>query len=470
MHQDNSILVEKDTGRRYWFDTEGATESTGTYAHAFPVGSYDNDKQGFYVANTSSAVYGKTINSVSFWLKRGTSTSGTAYVRVWSNSGSGNTGTQAHEFGSIALSDLTTSYVKHTFSTGSHTLAVNDTVGVQYSGGSSTTSPVVEGAAYDVYDGVNTIRNRFTTGGTFSPYTGHDIKFEVTSPTWNINPKYTGSSVSQVTSGGYNYIKLLDNGTLNTYGLDVEVLVVGAGGGGGQYSTGGAGGGAVLLSDSFTPTSGSLTVTVGAGGIKQSASPASPATVGGNSSYDGNIAGGGGAGATHAGGSTTGGTGGNSGGAGGSGQHVAGGGGGSGGASLKSGVTGYTSTNHTGGGGTAQHFGGGGGGAGAGGSNSTASAGGNGVGGSSNTALNSFLSNSSTGVEETSGNWWVGGAAGGGRLNSGAAHAGTGTSGKGGAGNGSAGVANTGGGGSNHMWDGGSFNGGSGIVVVRHTV
>jgi hypothetical protein len=31
-------------------------------------------------------------------------------------------------------------------------------------------------------------------------------------------------------------------------------------------------------------------------------------------------------------------------------------------------------------------------------------------------------------------------------------------------------VANTGGGGSNHMWDGGSFNGGSGIVVVRHTV
>ncbi len=283
--------------------------------------------------------------------------------------------------------------------------------------------------------------------------------------TWTANPTYTGSSVTEVTSGGYKYIKFLDDGTLNTQGLDVEVLVVGGGGGGGQWSAGGGAGGAVLLTDSFTPTSGSLTVTVGAGGLKGGGG-----LTGGNSSYDSNIAGGGGGGAAHAGGSGTGGTGGNSGGSGGSGQHVAGGGGGSGGASLKAGVTGYTSTNHTGGAGSAQHFGGGGGGAGAGGSNSTTSAGGNGVGGSSYTALNSFLSNSSTGVEETSGNWWVGGAAGGGRLNGGAAHAGTGTSGKGGAGNGSAGVANTGGGGSNHAWDGGNFNGGSGIVVVRHTV
>jgi|14_taG_2_1085336.scaffolds.fasta_scaffold06770_3 hypothetical protein len=175
----------KDSKRIVMLSTDNATTTetitaTGTYAVDLPVGSYDNDKQGFYVANTSSVVYGKTINSVSFWLKRGSSTTGTAYVRVWSGTGNGNAGTQVHEFGSIALSALTTSFVKHTFSTGSHTLAVNDTVGVEFSGGSSSTSPVLQGATTDVYDGVNTIRNRNTTGGTFSPVTTHDVKFEVT--------------------------------------------------------------------------------------------------------------------------------------------------------------------------------------------------------------------------------------------------------------------------------------------------
>ena len=43
---------------------------------------------------------------------------------------------------------------------------------------------------------------------------------------------YTGSSVTEVTSGGYRYIKFLDDGTIDTIGLSVEVLVVGAGGGG----------------------------------------------------------------------------------------------------------------------------------------------------------------------------------------------------------------------------------------------
>ena len=180
------MAITYHAGRRIQgLSTDNATTTetitaTGTYAVDLPVGSYDNDKQGFCVANTSSAVYGKTINSVSFWLKRGSSTTGTAYVRVWSGTGNGNAGTQVHEFGSIALSALTTSYVKHTFSTGSHTLAVNDTVGVEFTGGSSSTSPVLQGATTDVYDGVNTIRNRNTTGGTFSPVTSHDVKFEVT--------------------------------------------------------------------------------------------------------------------------------------------------------------------------------------------------------------------------------------------------------------------------------------------------
>ena len=150
--------------------------STGTYSSDVTTCSGDNDRNGFMVNSTSSAVYGKTINSVSFYLKKTGSPTGTAYVRVWSGSNSGS-GTQVHEFGTIDVSTLTTSYVKYTFNTGSHTLAVNDTVGLQYSG-STSNAPVMQGATSDVYDGTNTIRNRFTSGA-FSPVTSHDIKFEI---------------------------------------------------------------------------------------------------------------------------------------------------------------------------------------------------------------------------------------------------------------------------------------------------
>ena len=76
----NSILVEKDTGERYWFDAdaETETESSGTYSWTGDIGTYDNNHQGFYVANSSSIVYGKTITSVSFWLHKTGSPTGTA--------------------------------------------------------------------------------------------------------------------------------------------------------------------------------------------------------------------------------------------------------------------------------------------------------------------------------------------------------------------------------------------------------
>jgi hypothetical protein len=266
--QDNSILVEKDTGKRYWRTPESTseTESTGTYAVDLPVGSYDNDKQGFCVANTSSVVYGKTISSVSFWLKRGSSTSGTAYIRVWSGTGNGNAGTQVHEFGSIALSALTTSFVKHTFSTGSHTLAVNDTVGVEYAGGSSSTSPVLQGATTDVYDGVNTIRNRNTVSGTFSPVSSHDVKFAITETTpaaWNPTPElaYTGSSVTDSTVGGYRYLEFLSSGTITIEGYTPDILIVN-GGNAGSGQNGGAGG-QIRQITGQTGLSGTYTITIG---------------------------------------------------------------------------------------------------------------------------------------------------------------------------------------------------------------
>jgi len=207
--QDNSLLVEKDTARRYWFDadTETETESTGTYTWTGDIGTYDNNRQGFYVANTSSVVYGKTINSVSFWLHKTGSPTGTATVGVWSNSGSGSTYTLAHTFGTLDVSTLTGSFVKYTFDTGSHTLAVGDTVGI-YSPTTNVSNTVeMQGAVSDQYDGVNTIRGRNTASG-WSPVTTHDIRFAITeiTPTWTMQPtkQFDFSSSTGWTTVGSN--------------------------------------------------------------------------------------------------------------------------------------------------------------------------------------------------------------------------------------------------------------------------
>ena len=182
--QDNSILVEKDTANRYWFDAESETESTGTFSWDGKVTSADNNNQGFYVANTSSVVYGKKIESVSFWLKKVGSPTGTAYCRVWGNSGSGTTVTQVHEFGSINSSTLASSYTKYTFDTGSYTLAVGDTVGIAFTGSSASTDLVGQLGNLSVgFDSGNTYRGRKTTS-TWSPVSAHNIKFEVIYPTW----------------------------------------------------------------------------------------------------------------------------------------------------------------------------------------------------------------------------------------------------------------------------------------------
>ena len=210
--QDNSLFVIKDTARRYWFDAdaETETESTGTYSWDGALGTNDNNRQGFYVANTSSVVYGKTINSVSFWVKKQGSPTGTdkVYCRVWSSSGSGTTITVAHNFGNIDASELTSSYQKFTFSTGSHTLAVGDTVGLEW-GSSYTDSPVMQGATSGQYDGVNTIRGRTTASPTqWSPATGHDIKFAITetTPTWTMEPTEEDNFNSWVPSNSAKFV------------------------------------------------------------------------------------------------------------------------------------------------------------------------------------------------------------------------------------------------------------------------
>ena len=74
------------------------------------------------------------------------------------------------------------------------------------------------------------------------------------------------SGGTEYTSGGYKYHKFTSSGTLTvSSGGALEALVI-AGGGGGGYDIGGGGGAGGLLYSSLVVTTGSISVTVGAGG------------------------------------------------------------------------------------------------------------------------------------------------------------------------------------------------------------
>jgi len=265
----------------------------------------------------------------------------------------------------------------------------------------------------------------------------------------------SGGTISTPTIFGTSYKvhTFTSSGTLTcTAGGKADILVVAGGGGGGGDAAGGGGGGGVVYKSSQSIASGSISITVGSGGIAGVGTNATIATNGGNSSFGSSIiAIGGGAGGRYNGGS------GSSGGSGGGGAYIGG--------SSGAGTSGQGNSGGSGGSSNAKAAGGGGGGAGgagvAGGNDSTSSYGGSGIG-------YSMVSESIS---------YYGGGGGGGRFD------GSGQSasnvGNGGGGQGStgcsgvsavAGTSNTGGGGGGAA--AGCQNkgaaGGSGIVVVRY--
>ena len=249
------------------------------------------------------------------------------------------------------------------------------------------------------------------------------------------------------TGGGYTYQTYTRNGTFSApVGVsEVEVLAVAGGGGGGGTIGGGGGGGGLVYNGSYT-VSGSMAVTVGAGGLGGIGYNNAGQTggTGGNSSFGTITANGGG------------------GGAGWSGYPSTSGGSGGGGSAGGAGSAGMAGQGFAGGNGDSNNYGGGGGGSASVGANygSTGGAGGNG------------LSYSISGESVN----YAGGGGGGARSGFGAA----GTGGIGGGGTGStasvsatSGTDNTGGGGGGAGYNGSNTakiggDGGSGIVIVKY--
>jgi hypothetical protein len=270
-----------------------------------------------------------------------------------------------------------------------------------------------------------------TAGGTNVTITGTNF----------LSGLATGGTIT--TDGAYTIHTFTTSGTFSVpTARNVDVLVVAGGGAGGNSTGGGGGGGGVIYQGSYNVSTGSKTVTVGAGGI---GGPTN-GTNGANSVFDTLTAIGGG-GSTVSGGSGGGGTYWASGGSGTAGQGYAGGAGRTGSGADASGNP-YSS-------------GGGGGAGGAGGNGTTLSSGNGGVGY----------------VSSISGSAQYYGGGGGGGADSYRRNPSNGTGGNGGGGNGgntsagANGTPNTGGGGGGganrpSSYDGGS--GGSGIVIVRY--
>ena len=211
--------------------------------------------------------------------------------------------------------------------------------------------------------------------------------------------------------------------------LSVKALVVGGGGGGGVSYGGGGGAGGYQYDASHTITTGSYSITVGAGGAAQSN--------GGNSSFDTITATGGGKGGDIV-------------------QNGSNGGSGGGGGLVANGGTGSQGNN---GGNGGNNGGGGGGGANAAGTTSTGSNGGNGGNGTANSITGTsvtYAGGGGGGAHSSSGNGGSAGSGGGG-LGGGSNHSAT---------NGTANTGGGGGGGSNMSADVGA--GGSGVVIISY--
>ena len=272
----------------------------------------------------------------------------------------------------------------------------------------------------------------------------------------------TGGTIT--TSGGYRYHTFTSSGTFTVpsgYSATAQALVIAGGGSGGSDYGGGGGAGGVVYASSSSISTGTYTVTVGAGASNGSGG-AFHGLQGGNSSFNGSTAIGGGGG-------------------GGEGTDRNGSSGGSGGGACygASGGSGTTGQGYAGGSssiGNPDYNAGGGGGAGGAGENALSARSGNG--GVGTNGWSTWASATSSG----DGGYYAGGG-GGGHTHNGSGGKGLGGAGGGGDGgiaygqnsgtNADNGLANTGGGGGGGMGEGSgaglySGAGGSGIVIIRY--
>ena len=134
----------------------------------------DSETRAGIVFKSGAAELGNTVTEVSVWLKKNNSPTGTAIIGIYNS-----TGVLQNQFGTIDVSTLTASFVKHTFTTGSHILAAGDVLAVEYNDGDTTDSISPEFSLANDYDGNNAVRGIWNSGPSWVESTTVDLRFEM---------------------------------------------------------------------------------------------------------------------------------------------------------------------------------------------------------------------------------------------------------------------------------------------------
>ena len=224
--QDNSILVEKDTGRRYWRTPEvSGADTTTTNSNVNDVAHFEGANSANTVIGeqitSGNALIGQAITSLSFWLYKlnsGSSGTETFTFGVWNSSGA-----NVHEFGTVTRGELPqgTAFgnaVKFTKSTGSYVLQTDDILGIRTNSAPASAWTVeVTQRDSDVYsDGQRAIFVQDATPATSAKDIGFEVVSNTVTPaTWTWSNDSTRGLFAGANSASDNTIDYITIATLS---------------------------------------------------------------------------------------------------------------------------------------------------------------------------------------------------------------------------------------------------------------
>jgi hypothetical protein len=218
--QDNSILVEKDTGRRYWFDADPTGTTTKTYDHYTSTGSqFDGLFTGNIIRGGIKIVSGSPaintyIQKVKLSVKKLGSPSGNLTITVRDDSDT------ILASGTLANSSITTSYADYEITLDSAVkLAINYRVMGEYSGGDSSNNLIMEMQQTTIETGYE---NTKYNGSAYSSYgTGYRPSFTFDSTPASITLPATWTIESPPTAGLKLWLDASDSTTITKDGSNL---------------------------------------------------------------------------------------------------------------------------------------------------------------------------------------------------------------------------------------------------------
>jgi len=149
---------------------------TGTFPYEHSMYNGGETAKGLFI-NSGASLLGETVVGMTFWLKSLGSPTGTLYFRCYNSSS-----VLQATFGTLDVSTLTTSFVEKDSGivTDSHTIAIDDRLVVEYSGGDASNTVIVNVDASCLYDCGQTTATTLTAGGSWSNNANNDFHMSFT--------------------------------------------------------------------------------------------------------------------------------------------------------------------------------------------------------------------------------------------------------------------------------------------------